>query len=62
MMASADVTGVHVGLVDPSGKTVATAVSELATIPAGETHSFAMHATVWHPQLWSWRRRTFTAR
>ena len=50
----ADVIGqVRVGLVDPSGKTVATAVSELATVPARETHSFAMHATVWHPQIWS---------
>ena len=50
----ADVIGrVHVALVDPSGKTVATAVSEEGTVPSRETHTFAMNTTVRRPQLWS---------
>jgi beta-galactosidase len=50
----ADVVGrVHAAIVDPSGKTVATAVSDTATVEARESHSFALHTTVWHPQLWS---------
>ena len=50
----ADVVGkVRVALVDPSGKTVATAVSEEGTVPAREAHTFVMNTTVWHPQVWS---------
>lgn len=49
-----DVIGkVHVALVDPAGKTVATAVSEEATVEARDSHTFVMHTTVWHPQIWS---------
>jgi beta-galactosidase len=49
-----DVVGrVHAALVDAAGKTVATAVSDPATIEASDQTTFAMHATVWHPQLWS---------
>jgi beta-galactosidase len=47
------VARVRASLVDPAGKTVATAVSDLGTVPARETHTFAMNTTVWHPQLWS---------
>ena len=50
----ADVVGrVRVALVDPAGKTVATAVSEDAAVPSRDAHTFAMHTTVWHPQVWS---------
>jgi beta-galactosidase len=49
-----DVVGrVHTALVDPAGKTVATAVSEPASINARETKPFSMHTIVWHPQIWS---------
>jgi beta-galactosidase len=44
---------VRVALVDPAGKTVATAVSEESMVLARETHRFAMNTTVWHPQVWS---------
>jgi beta-galactosidase len=50
----ADVVGrVRVALIDPAGKTVATAVSEQATIAAREGQTFATHTIVWHPQIWS---------
>jgi beta-galactosidase len=50
----ADVVGrVRLALVDPAGKTVATAVSEDATVEARDAHTFAMHTLVWHPQVWS---------
>jgi beta-galactosidase len=49
-----DVIGrVRTALVDPSGKTVATATSEPATIAARETQLFATHTIVWHPEIWS---------
>jgi beta-galactosidase len=49
-----DVVGrVHAALVDPAGKTVATAVSEPASIAARDTQPFSMHTIVWHPQIWS---------
>ena len=52
--SDADVLGrVHATIVDPAGKTVATAVSDMVSILAREGHTFPMHATVWHPQLWS---------
>jgi beta-galactosidase len=44
---------VHASLVDAAGKTVATAVSETASIAAGEGHTFAMKAVVARPALWS---------
>jgi beta-galactosidase len=44
---------VRVALVDPAGKTVATAVSEQATISARDTQMFSLHTIVWHPQIWS---------
>jgi beta-galactosidase len=50
----ADVVGrVRTSIVDPAGKTVATAVSEDATVEAREGHTFTLHTTVWHPELWS---------
>ena len=50
----ADVVGrVRAAIVDPAGKTVATAVSEAMTVAAREGHTFTLHTTVWHPQLWS---------
>jgi beta-galactosidase len=49
-----DVVGrVHAALVDATGKTVATAVSESAPIVAREGHTFAMQTRVGRPQLWS---------
>jgi beta-galactosidase len=49
-----DVIGrVHATLLDPAGKTVATAVSDPAPIAAREGHTFAMHAGVGRTQLWS---------
>ncbi len=49
-----DVVGrVHAALVDATGKTVATAVSESAPIAAREGHTFAMQTRVGRPQLWS---------
>jgi beta-galactosidase len=52
--SDAAVSGViHAALVDAAGKTVATAVSQPATIAAGEGHTFAMKATVSRPALWS---------
>ncbi len=44
---------IHAVLLDDAGKTAATAVSEPASIAAGETHAFALKATVAQPQLWS---------
>ena len=44
---------VHAALVDAEGKTVATAVSQPATIAAGEGHTFEMKAVVGRPALWS---------
>ncbi len=44
---------VHAVLLDDAGKRAATAVSETATIGFGDTHTFALQATVAHPQLWS---------
>ena len=44
---------VRAAIVDPAGKTVATAVSDTATVAAREGTTFSMHTTVWHPQLWS---------
>ncbi len=50
----ADVVGlVRAVLIDPAGKTVATAVSDPAPVLARESFTFALHTTVWHPQLWS---------
>jgi beta-galactosidase len=43
----------HVALIDASGKTVATAVSEPASIAADDGHTFAMKAVVARPALWS---------
>src|ERR1019366_2216505 len=43
----------RVGLIDAAGKTVATAVSEPASIAAGEGYIFAMKAVVARPALWS---------
>ena len=52
--SDADVLGrLHATILDPAGKTVATAVSETVSILARQGHAFPMHATVWHPQLWS---------
>jgi beta-galactosidase len=49
-----DVVGrVHAALVDATGKTVATAVSEPAPIAAREGHTFAMQTRVGRPQMWS---------
>ena len=49
-----DVVGrVHAALVDDAGKTVATAVSDPATIEARDATTFALHTTVWHPDIWS---------
>jgi beta-galactosidase len=47
------ITKARVALVDPAGKTVATAASEESMVRARESHTFAMHTTVWHPQVWS---------
>jgi beta-galactosidase len=44
---------IHASLIDAAGKTVATAVSEPASIAAGSDHTFAMRATVTSPALWS---------
>jgi beta-galactosidase len=44
---------VHASLVDAAGKTVATTLSETASIAAGEEHTFAMKAVVARPALWS---------
>ena len=44
---------VRAALIDSTGKTVATAVSEPATLTGRETLTFSMHTTVWHPQIWS---------
>lgn len=49
-----DVVGrVHVALVDGNGKTVATAVSDPATIASRDEETFPLHTIVWHPQIWS---------
>ena len=49
-----DVVGrVHAALVDDAGKTVATAVSEQATIEARDETAFQLHTIVWHPDIWS---------
>jgi beta-galactosidase len=49
-----DVVGrVHAALVDDAGKTVATAVSDPATIEARDATTFVLHTTVWHPDIWS---------
>jgi beta-galactosidase len=49
-----DVVGrVHMTFVDGAGKTVATAVSEPATIAARDGQTFKMHTIVSHPQIWS---------
>ena len=46
-----DVVGrVHAALVDDAGKTVATAVSDPATIEARDATTFVLHTTVWHPE------------
>jgi beta-galactosidase len=44
---------IHAALVDASGQTVATLVSDAALLAAGEAHTFAMQARVASPQLWS---------
>jgi beta-galactosidase len=44
---------VHAAFVDAAGKTVANAVSEPASIAAGEGHDFALRATVAAAKLWS---------
>jgi beta-galactosidase len=49
-----DVVGrLHAALIDGAGKTVATAVSEPATVAARDGQTFSTHAIVWHPQIWS---------
>jgi beta-galactosidase len=49
-----DVLGrVHATLLDPAGKTVGTAVSDVVSILARESYTFPLHTTVWHPQMWS---------
>jgi beta-galactosidase len=47
------VARVHTTLLDSAGKTVATMVSDPVSIGNRETHEFAVHAIVWHPQVWS---------
>jgi len=44
---------IHAELLDAAGKTVATAVSQPASIASGETHTFTLQATVAKPALWS---------
>ncbi len=44
---------IHASLLDAVGKTVATAISELGSVAAGENHTFAMKAVVAAPKLWS---------
>jgi beta-galactosidase len=44
---------IHAAFVDAAGKTVANAVSEAASIAAGEGHTFALRATVGAAALWS---------
>jgi beta-galactosidase len=44
---------IHAAFLDAAGKTVATAISTPASIPAGEDHTFALRATVVSPALWS---------
>jgi len=44
---------VHADLLDAAGKTVATAVSQSTSIASGDTHTFALQATVAKPALWS---------
>ena len=44
---------IHAELLDAAGKTVATAVSQPASIASGDTHTFALQATVAKPALWS---------
>ena len=52
--SDAPVTGrIHATLLDDAGKTAATVVSEPASIASGETHTFAMKATIARPDLWS---------
>jgi beta-galactosidase len=51
---NATVSGrIHADLLDAAGKTVATAVSQPATIASGDTHTFALQATIAKPALWS---------
>jgi beta-galactosidase len=47
------VARLHTALVDPAGKTVATVVSEPAPVVSRDSHEFALHTIVWHPQIWS---------
>jgi beta-galactosidase len=52
--SDANVVGrLHTALVDGAGKTVATAVSEPATVAARDSQTFKMHTIVTHPQIWS---------
>jgi beta-galactosidase len=52
--SDAPVSGrIHAVLLDAAGKTVATVVSESATIASGDAHTFAMQTRVVSPQLWS---------
>jgi beta-galactosidase len=44
---------IHAAFVDAAGKTVATAISTATSIPAGEDHTFALHAAVAAAALWS---------
>ena len=44
---------IRASLLDAAGKTVATAVSDTASIGAGEEHTFEMKTTVSAPALWS---------
>ena len=48
---------IRASLVNDSGKTVATAVSETVTIAAGDDHTFEMKTTLGSPQLWSLETR-----
>jgi beta-galactosidase len=49
-----DVVGrIRTALVDPAGATVATAVSEPATVASRATRLFSTHAIVRHPEIWS---------
>jgi beta-galactosidase len=49
-----DVVGrVHAALLDPAGKTVATAVSDPQAIQARQGHTFSLNTIVFRPQLWA---------
>jgi beta-galactosidase len=49
-----DVVGrVHVDLLDAAGKSVATAVSEPASIEARDANTFVLHTIIWNPKIWS---------